>query len=125
MNQFKEKYYQNFYETVYIAKDGISALKLYKEHSIDIVISAIKIPKLNGIKLVKKIKAINPNQLVVFTTSHTDKEYLCEALELEVNGYLSKPINTSKLREKLLKMDIWVSVYIKKSLSMQMILFVI
>ena len=96
------KFIKSFCGTIYIAKDGIEAFELYMKHSIDIVISAIKVPNINGIEMVKKMKEINPSQFVIFTTSHMDSEYLFSAIELEVNGYLTKPVDTNKLQEKIL-----------------------
>ena len=67
---------------VYIAKDGIEGLKLYKEKLPDIVISDIKMPRKNGIEMARDIKAINPEQIILFTTAHTESNYTLEALDM-------------------------------------------
>jgi len=90
-----------FCKNIYIAQDGEEGLELFKKHHIDIVISDIKMPKMNGIDMVGQIKKINPKQLVVFTTAHIDSEYLFKAIELQVDGYISKPVDLDKLKVQI------------------------
>ena len=90
-----------FCKNIYVAQDGEEGLALYKEHDIDIVISDIKMPKMNGIDMVEQIKKIDPKQLVIFTTAHIDSEYLFKAIELQVDGYISKPVDLDKLKTQI------------------------
>ena len=97
------KFISRFCGTIYTAENGEVALGLYKEYKIDIVISDIKMPKLNGIEMVEEMKKINPNQLVIYTTAHIDSEYLFRAIELQVDGYVSKPVDLDKLKKSIEK----------------------
>ena len=90
-----------FCENIYMAENGNEGLALYKEHSIDIVISDIKMPVLNGIDMVSEMKKLNPKQLVIFTTAHIDSEYLFKAIELQIDGYISKPVDLDKLKVQI------------------------
>ncbi|MDF1876375.1 diguanylate cyclase [Sulfurimonas sp. SAG-AH-194-L11] len=85
------------------AKDGEEALEIYEQNSIDIIISDIKMPKINGIEMVEAIKKLNKEQLVIYTTAHIDSEYLFRAIELQVDGYISKPVDLDKLRFRIEK----------------------
>ncbi len=94
---------KRFCKNLYIAQNGEEGLEIYKKHAIDIVISDIKMPKLNGIDMAEAIKKIDKNQLVIFTTAHIDSEYLFKAIELQVDGYVSKPVDLDKLKLQIEK----------------------
>ncbi len=85
----------------YIANDGEEAIELYEKYHPDIVITDINMPKKNGIELAEEILEINPEQIIMFTTAHTESRYTLRALEMQVEAYLIKPINKNKFKEKL------------------------
>ena len=91
-------------DKVYIASDGAIGLEIYKKYTPDIVISDIKMPNMNGIEMVKKIKEININANIIFTTAHSESSYLLEAIELQVEGYLLKPVQKNKMLELIRKL---------------------
>ncbi len=90
---------------IYTAENGKEGLELYTKYKPDIVISDIKMPIMNGIEMLKAIKEIDEDCQVVFTTAHNDSSYLLEALELEVNGYLQKPVSKDLLKSKIQKIS--------------------
>jgi diguanylate cyclase (GGDEF)-like protein/PAS domain S-box-containing protein len=92
------RFISRFCENLYLAKDGEEGLALFLENRVDIVISDIKMPKMNGLDMIKEIKEHNPKQLVIFTTAHIDSEYLFNAIELQVDGYIPKPVDLDKLK---------------------------
>lgn len=67
----------------------------------DIIISDIRMPCLDGISFVKKVKNDSYRPIVILTSAFSDKEYLLEALDMQVDGYLIKPIDINKLLEKI------------------------
>ncbi|HIP31000.1 MAG TPA: diguanylate cyclase [Sulfurospirillum arcachonense] len=96
-----ERALNRYCKNLYVAKDGLEGLELYKNLSPDIVISDINMPRQNGIEMAKQILSINKNQAILFTTAHTESEYTLEALNLNVDGYLIKPVDKKKLKIKL------------------------
>lgn len=88
-------------DELFVAKDGVEGLELYKKHLPDIVVSDIKMPNLNGIEMVKEIKKINKKQHVVFTTAHSESNYFIEAIEMQADGYILKPLDYDLLEEKI------------------------
>ncbi len=88
-----------------IAKDGQEGLELYKEHLPDIIVSDIKMPNKNGVKMVREIKKINPDVNIVFTSAHSESAYLLEAIELHVEGYLLKPVDKKSLVDLIKKLS--------------------
>lgn len=93
-----------FVKKILFAEDGEMGLMLFKEHQddIDLVISDIKMPKLDGINMVQEIKAIRADVPVIFTTAFSDSSYLMEAIKLKADDYILKPID---LKALLLSME--------------------
>jgi len=85
------------FKDIYLAKDGVEAYKLYLEKKPDLIITDIKMPKMNGLELIKKIRETNPKVRVIITSAHTDLEYLLDATELHLVKYIVKPITEEKL----------------------------
>ena len=81
----------------YEAKDGIEGFKKYKEHRPDIVITDIKMPKLDGLNLSKKIRENDKKTKIIITTAFSDKEFLFNAIELNLERYLVKPLTRRNL----------------------------
>lgn len=79
------------------ASDGAIGLILYKKFLPDIVITDINMPNMNGIDMVYQIKKINNNANIIFTTAHGETRYLLDAISLQVDGYLIKPVQKISL----------------------------
>jgi len=84
-------------QALFLAKNGQEGLELYKQYQPDLVISDINMPIMNGIDMVRAIKAFDARAKVVFTTAHSESSYLIEAINLQVDGYLIKPIPKKSL----------------------------
>ena len=89
---------------VYEAKDGEEGLELYKLHHPDIVVTDIKMPKMNGIEMAKAIKEIDKDQKIIVTTAHSESNYLLEAISLQLSGYILKPVDKNILKDKILEL---------------------
>jgi C4-dicarboxylate-specific signal transduction histidine kinase len=83
--------------------NGKDALNIFQNNKIDIIISDINMPIMNGIKLAKSIKEINSNTPIFFTTAFNENKYLMESIDMGIDGYILKPIDTKKLLSKLEK----------------------
>ncbi len=89
------------FKEIYLAKDGEEAYKIYCEKKPDLIITDIKMPKMTGLELVKKIRETNPKVRVIITSAHTDLDYLLDATELHLVKYIVKPITEEKLTTAL------------------------
>ena len=78
---------------VYVAVNGEEGLTLFKKYRPELVITDIKMPRLDGLEMSKEIKAIDPHVPVLITTAFNDVPYLMQAIELKIDGYIKKPIN--------------------------------
>jgi len=92
------KIFKYFFTKVYTAKDGEEAFKIYKENikNIDLVITDINLPKVNGIDLIKKIKYLNNKQKTYIFSVKNQLNLHDEVYSLGVEHYFSKP-NEMKL----------------------------
>lgn len=81
-----------YVDKVYTACDGEEALELYKRFNPDIIITDLKMPKLNGLDLIKLIRKENQEIPIIVTSAHTDQEFLLESIKLSLIEYAIKPI---------------------------------
>jgi len=90
---------------VICAKNGEEGLALFKNSSteIDLILTDIKMPKLDGIGMIKQIREINKEIPIIITTAHQETSFLMEAIELNVSSYVLKPIDIYKLEASLIK----------------------
>jgi diguanylate cyclase (GGDEF)-like protein len=85
------------------AFDGEDAYEKYKQKTYDIVITDINMPRISGLELIKKIKAINPKQNIIIISAHNNSEYLMEAIDLGVDNFIMKPLRIEQLNNALEK----------------------
>ncbi|QWV95402.1 response regulator [Geomonas oryzisoli] len=83
--------------TVYGADNGLHALELYRQHTPEIVMTDINMPVMDGIRMSREIKAINPEVRIIAVTAHSDTSYLLSAIEIGVHHYVLKPLNYQEL----------------------------
>jgi two-component system response regulator YesN len=89
------------FHTVYEAQNGEEALKQLKEHHIDLIITDIEMPIMNGMEYIKKVKEIKGKQAIVILTAYAEFEYAKSAIEYGVAGYILKPITENQIIETL------------------------
>ena len=90
---------KGFTKKQYVAQNGQEGLELFKEHEneIDLIITDVNMPILNGLDMIKEIKKININIPIIVATAFSNKEYLLEAIDIGVDKYVLKPIDIAKL----------------------------
>jgi diguanylate cyclase (GGDEF)-like protein len=93
----------NIFKNVYSAENGQSALDLFKIHKPDIVLTDITMPVMSGLELAKQLKQSNPKVPVIAISAFNDVDYLQDAINLGVDGYLTKPLNVNVLFRTLQK----------------------
>jgi DNA-binding NtrC family response regulator len=81
---------------VFFAGDGEVALSVYKKNPIDVVVTDLKMPKLNGLRLIKEIREIDVNAVVV-AISGASADQLEMAKDLGAVSTLYKPIDAKTL----------------------------
>ena len=74
------------------AKDGLEAMELLKKVSVDVVITDIKMPEMDGLSLAKHIHENYPGITVIIISGFSDFEYAQKAIRYNVKDYLLKPL---------------------------------
>lgn len=89
------------FEIVGDAGNGQEALELTEQLHPDLVITDIKMPFMDGIELVRRIREDNPIVRTVFLTGMSDFEYAKSAIQYNVMDYILKPVTAKKLEQSL------------------------
>lgn len=96
-----EQTFKFFFKTVYTAKDGVQALDVFQNNSIDTVFSDFSMPNMNGYELTKKIRELDQNIPITIISNHKDSDKLQKCIPLKLSGYLFKPLTFSELHTYL------------------------
>jgi len=97
------KILKRMFANVYTASNGKIGLQLYKDNPIDIIVSDINMPIMDGLIMCKHIREENKDIPIILTTARNETDTLLEAIELNINHYLIKPIILDQLVNKLYK----------------------
>ncbi|MEJ2468015.1 MAG: response regulator [Campylobacterales bacterium] len=100
-NELLSSTFKNFFKDVTSAFNGKEALELFKQKKPDIVFVDIIMPEMDGIELARKIREINPQQMVVVISASNDIQKISQTIEIGVNSFIQKPIDTKKIIELL------------------------
>lgn len=79
------------------AADGFRALAAAKEFAPDVVVTDLKMPGMDGLTLLKRLKAEDPEVCIVLMTAFGAIESAVEAMRAGASNYLTKPLNTDEL----------------------------
>lgn len=86
---------------LYLAENGARALQLFEAHKPDLVITDIEMPKLNGLELARTIRRKSISTQIIILTAYRRREYLLEAVNLQLTQYLLKPLSFDRIMKAL------------------------
>lgn len=102
-------------QNLFTSYNGLEALEVMQDNQIDIVITDIRMPKLDGINLIEKLRTSGIEVPIVITTAFNEIEYLKKAIEFSVESFIEKPIDLKKLISTITKISQRIT--IKKELE--------
>jgi len=88
-----------YFGKVFEASNGKDGLDIYFEHKPDLILCDIQMPIMNGIDMIKNIRQNDSLVPVILLTAYNNEEYLIELINLHVQHFILKPINSKKLEE--------------------------
>ena len=105
VREFTAKLLDSLLKKVYVAQDGLEGLKIFEENKndIDLIISDINMPKMDGLTMCEAIKKINTEIPLVITSAHNDTNFLRRSIEIGVTTYAMKPIDLYQLVGSIIK----------------------
>jgi len=100
-NELLSSTLKNFFSDVQSCFNGAEALDTYNRTKPDVVFVDIIMAGMDGIELSRKIRGINPSQVIIVISASNDMEKISESIEVGVNSFIQKPIDTKKIIELL------------------------
>ena len=88
-------------------RNGLEAMKLLEERDIDVMFTDIRMPKMDGIDLVKETEKLSRRPKIVVISGYDDFNYAVEMLKHGVQDYILKPVKRDKIEELLQKLDVF------------------
>ena len=117
VREFTAKLLSSLVKKVYSAENGLDGLEQFKENKdeIDLIVSDINMPKMDGLEMCAQIKEINKEIPIVITSAHNDPSFLKKAINVGVSTYAMKPIDLYQLVESMIKAI--EPIYLKRKLE--------
>jgi signal transduction histidine kinase len=82
---------------VLTAENGVKALRIFKDERPPIVLTDIKMPEMDGIELLRRLKRVSPETEVIMITGHGDMDLAIKSVKYEATDFVTKPINEEVL----------------------------
>jgi len=100
-NRLLSATFSNFFNEVHSAYSGVEGFDLFLKYKPEVVFIDIIMSGLDGISLSRRIREINKNQIIVIISASNDISKISETIEIGVNSFIQKPIDTNKIIELL------------------------
>lgn len=84
---------EEFFDTIVVAVNGQDGYEKFQNNEIDLIITDINMPKLNGLEMTGKIKETNKEIPILVLSAYNESEFFMDSIQFGVEGYLLKPIN--------------------------------
>jgi DNA-binding NtrC family response regulator len=84
-------------ETIFEAENGIIGYNLYLEKKPQLIVTDLRMPKLNGMELLNRIRKIDTTTPIILITGHGDQEDLEKALQMGAFDFIEKPFRPERL----------------------------
>jgi len=100
-NELMVSTFSNFFNSIDSAMNAEDALDLYRMRRPDVVFIDIILPGMDGLELARKIRDINPDQIIVIISASNDMSKISEAIKIGVDSFIQKPIDSNKIIDML------------------------
>lgn len=84
-----------------VAQDGKAALDALKQQQVDLLITDISMPEMNGLQLIRELRSFMPDLKIIVLSGFNEFDYLKEGMKYGIENYLLKPINVQELKDTL------------------------
>ena len=81
------------------AEDGLKAAAMLQDQKVDLILTDLKMPGINGLTLASVARSLHPTIGVILMTAYGSREVEAEAEQLMIDGYLTKPFQMERLRD--------------------------
>lgn len=88
-----QKTLMRLFKNTYIAEDGEEAFEIFQKEDIDIVLTDINMPNMNGVELIKKVQKSDKEAVIIVLSAHDESALLIELINLGIGNFLNKPVD--------------------------------
>jgi PAS domain S-box-containing protein len=92
---------RKIFNEVFYAPNGLEALDIFENNNINLIISDINMPILDGLELSKRVRQIDQNIPIILISARNESDTLLEAIDLNIDSYILKPISLDNFIEKI------------------------
>lgn len=104
-------------QVVHMAHNGEEGLRLFQEEPVDIIVTDINMPVMDGLAFLKEVRETDRRARCIILTGYDEFEYARKAVSLDVEDYILKPINEEKLEAVLIQSDEKLKEFDRKNAS--------
>ncbi len=115
---FVQSSLNSFFKNVYTASDGREGIRVFSERQVDLIITDIEMPEVNGLEFIRRIRELDPFQPVIVLSAYTDREYLLNSANLNIQGYVVKPLGMEKIKAVLLRTQKYIKAKRQKGIEL-------
>lgn len=87
------------YQNVFVAGSGVEAITKVEEHKPDLVIMDMKMPRMNGIEVMKNMSKMEYRCPVIMMTAYGELEVISQATQMGIKSYITKPFDLKELKQ--------------------------
>lgn len=91
------------FELVGTARNGEGGLNLIENHQVDLALIDIRMPKMNGIELIERIRTLNKDCHIIIISAHSEFSYAQQAIKYNVDAYVLVPIDEKVLEKEVIQ----------------------
>lgn len=88
---------------VVTAGNGREGLEAYDRARPDLIVTDIRMPVMDGLQMAREIRTRDPDIKIIVTSAHSDTSYLLTTIDMGIDGYVIKPVDTARLSAAIAK----------------------
>jgi PAS domain S-box-containing protein len=96
-----ERSLNRMFGTIHQAENGKVGLQIFQKEKIDIVLTDVNMPEMDGLQMSKEIKKINSRVPIIVSSAYNDSHFLMNAIDIGIEHYITKPVDMRRFRQKL------------------------
>jgi len=93
--------FEEFFSQIIIGVDGQDGYEKFQTNDVDIIITDINMPRLDGLQMIDKIRQIDKDIPILVLSAYNESGYFMESIKIGVEGYLLKPIDLNQFLSAL------------------------
>ena len=87
---------EDFFDSVVVAVDGKDGIEKFQTQDLDLIITDINMPKMNGLDMIQEIRQIDKDVPILVLSAYNESGFFMDSIKLGVEGYLLKPIDMTQ-----------------------------